>query len=77
MTPVPTPTLLSDAHLDRLQELLEASGSGNAMNMERLDGFLSALITGPDLVMPSEYLPLVWGGGSADESSFASGHELE
>lgn len=47
------------------------------MNMERLDGFLSALITGPDLVMPSEYLPLVWVGESADESSFATEHELE
>lgn len=77
MTTAPTSEPLSDAQLDRLQELLEASGSGKAMNMERLDGFLSALITGPDLVMPSEYLPLVWGGESADESSFASEHALE
>ena len=31
------------------------------MSLEGLDGFFSALIAGPAVVMPSEYLPLVWG----------------
>lgn len=30
-------------------------------NLEALDGFFCALIVGPDLAMPSEYLPLVLG----------------
>ena len=29
------------------------------MNLERLDGFLAALICGPNLVRPSEYLPRI------------------
>ena len=32
------------------------------MNIEQLDGFLAALICGPEIVRPSEYLPVIWGG---------------
>ena len=31
------------------------------LSREQLDGFLTALVIGPDLVTPSEYLPVVWG----------------
>ncbi len=31
------------------------------MSLEMLDGFFTALVIGPELVMPSEYLPLIWG----------------
>jgi uncharacterized protein len=31
------------------------------MNLEQLDGFLAALICGPDIVRPSEYLPVILG----------------
>lgn len=31
------------------------------MNIEMLDGFFAALISGPDLVLPSEYLAEIWG----------------
>ncbi len=34
---------------------------GVAPNLEALDGFFCALVVGPDLVMSSEYLPLVLG----------------
>ena len=51
---------LSDEELDQLQDLLEHIGP-SAMNFEQLDGFLAALICGPDLVMPSEYLPKIFG----------------
>jgi len=77
MTSIPTHEPLSDAQFERLQALLESSGPGKAMNMERLDGFLAALITGPDMVMPSEYLPLVCGTESLDESRFATRDELQ
>jgi uncharacterized protein len=36
------------------------------MNIEELDGFFAALIAGPELVPPSEYLPEVFGGEMAD-----------
>ena len=38
------------------------------MNIEMLDGFLAALICGPETVLPSEYLPKIWG----DEPAFDS-----
>jgi hypothetical protein len=34
------------------------------MSLEMLDGFFTALVIGPELVLPSQYLPVVW--GSAD-----------
>jgi len=49
---------LSDAELDRLAEFLDSAGD-QPMNLEELDGFFSALIAGPETVMPSEYWPEV------------------
>jgi yecA family protein len=50
---------LTDAEPDRLAEFLSNSKGGQAMNIEQLDGFFAALIAGPDVVPPSEYLPEV------------------
>ena len=52
---------LTDAELDHLGDILERLGNKRAMNLEQLDGFLSALICGPELVAPSKYLPMIWG----------------
>jgi yecA family protein len=35
-----------------------------SMNLEMLDGYLTALVVGPTTVMPSEYLPEIWGEDS-------------
>jgi uncharacterized protein len=51
---------LSDAEFDRLSDFLDQVGA-SAMSLEGLDGFLAALICGPDMVPPSEYLPHIWG----------------
>ncbi|HEX5756559.1 MAG TPA: UPF0149 family protein [Arenimonas sp.] len=45
--------------LDRLLELRAVPHGG--MDLEQLDGFLSALVVGPDSVPPSEWQPRVWG----------------
>ena len=39
------------------------------MNMESLDGYFAALICGPDMVLPSEYLPAIWGEGFCFDSN--------
>jgi uncharacterized protein len=67
-----TSTPLNDAELDRLSSVLERFGNQRSMNLEQLDGFLAALICGPDNVLPSEYLPEIWGGNIAFENTFAS-----
>jgi len=51
---------LSDDELNRLGGFLDEIGP-LAMNMESLDGYFAALICGPDMVLPSEYLPEIWG----------------
>src|SRR5450631_189768 len=61
---------LTDAQLDRLAEFLSNSKDGQAMNIEQLDGFFAALIAGPDVVPPSEYLPEVFGGEMSDTCAF-------
>jgi uncharacterized protein len=62
---------LSAAERARLSDFLARLGSDSALTLEGLDGFFCALIAGPDLVLPSEYLPVVWGHASADHAVFA------
>ena len=63
------PEPLTNTELDHLSEMLERIGNNRAMNLEQLDGFLSALICGPELVPPSKYLPVIWGDGSVFEDT--------
>ena len=60
------PEPLTDAELDRLEEFLRKCKGGKAMNIEELDGFFSALVVSPEMVLPSEYLPEVFGGKMTD-----------
>lgn len=62
---------LTEAELDRLTEFLRKSKGGQAMNIEEFDGFFAALIAGPEVVVPSEYLPEVFGGEMWDTCEFA------
>jgi uncharacterized protein len=63
---------LTDAELDRLGDFLESCKGGKAMNVEELDGFFAALIAGPEMVMPSEYYPEVFGGEMSETCEFRS-----
>jgi uncharacterized protein len=62
---------LSDDELDRLGKFLDGIGAP-AMNMEAVDGYFAALICGPDIVLPSEYLSAIWG----EDFSFDSNHQV-
>lgn len=62
---------LTGAELDRLNEFLRKSKGGHAMNIEEVDGLFAALIAGPEVVPPSEYLPEVFGGEMSDTCEFA------
>jgi uncharacterized protein len=53
---------LTDAELDRLDHFFQTLNPGEGMSLEELDGFFCALICSPDVVPPSEYLPIVFGG---------------
>ena len=32
------------------------------MGLSDLDGFLTGIVVGPELILPSEWLPVIWGG---------------
>ena len=56
-----SPEPLTDTELDRLSATLARFANERAMNVEELDGFLAALVCGPDIVLPSEYLSEICG----------------
>ena len=60
---------LTDTELDHLSAVLERFGDERSMNLEQLDGFLAALICGPELVPPSKYLPEIWGDQTVFEDT--------
>src|SRR5215471_1493164 len=48
--------------LDALDAFLSSDQSPpDSMMLSDLDGFLTAIAIGPELVMPSEWLPVIWG----------------
>jgi uncharacterized protein len=69
---IPVSGPLSEAELDQLSDFLAHVKNPDALTLEGLDGLFSALIAGPRTVLPSEYLPLIWGGELPDENAFAS-----
>ncbi len=41
----------------------------DCMQLSDLDGFLTAIATGPELIKPSEWLPVIWGDGEPEFES--------
>ncbi|RIE00114.1 YecA family protein [Simplicispira hankyongi] len=52
---------LSEAELDELDQFLLYLDEEESMTLDTLDGFLHAIAIGPETVMPSRWLPKVWG----------------
>jgi uncharacterized protein len=66
------PQPLTDAEFERLSGLLGRFDNKRPMSLEQLDGFLAALICGPEIVRPSEYLPVICGNDMVFEDSFGA-----
>src|SRR5688500_4793654 len=67
---------LTDAELDELEAFLASDAvPQDCMDLEMLDGYLTAIASGPDTIQPSEWLPGVWseGGKSASPAYGSSG----
>jgi uncharacterized protein len=47
-----------------------------SMGLSDLDGFLTGVAVGPELIMPSEWLPVVWGGGEPAFGSVEEAHSI-
>ncbi len=57
---------LTEHDLKELDVFLARKDGGKIQNTEALDGFFAALACCPDLVMPSEYMPVIRGGSTED-----------
>jgi uncharacterized protein len=52
---------LTDEEIEELDQfLLDADGIEESMNISMLDGFLTAIVSGPKTIMPSEWIRWVW-----------------
>jgi yecA family protein len=61
--------------LEALDSFLMSDRSpSDSMMLSDLDGFLTGIAIGPELVLPSEWLPLIWGG---DTPEFADEDEAK
>lgn len=70
-------TPLSDADYQRLAAILNRFLPQQGMNLERLDGFFAALLSGPEPIKPTECLPIIIGEAFDDDSAFPSDKSLE
>lgn len=70
---------LTDAELEALDGLLMELPTNAAMNIEGLDGYLTALLLSPQAIeeLPgAAWLPAIWGGdGTEDPAPFKSGKQ--
>ena len=51
---------LSDEEFEELQSFLLDTDLDNNMDVSMLDGFLTAIVSGPKLILPSQWMPWVW-----------------
>ena len=61
-------------NLDALDDYLVSDHApDNSMGLSDLDGFLTGVVVGPELIPPSEWLPVIWGG---EEPEFETENEM-
>jgi uncharacterized protein len=69
---------LSDKEFDELDRfLLSDKCPDDAMTMDSLHGFLTAIAIGPETVLMSEWLPYIWGGDLERGPQFKNEKEFE
>ena len=70
---------LSDAELDEMESFLGSDAvPQDCMDLEMLDGYLTAIVSGPEAIQPSEWLPQVWSdGGRTANAAFADSEQAQ
>jgi uncharacterized protein len=54
-------------NLELLNEyLMSDRAPAECMDVSQLDGFLAGVVVGPEMIVPSEFLPVVWGGAQPE-----------
>ncbi|MDP1614829.1 MAG: YecA family protein, partial [Methylococcales bacterium] len=69
---------LSNEEMDELDRFLMSDATSNeTMPLDCLDGFLTAIVSGPVMLKPSEWLPHVWGPTEQDAPTFDTLEQAE
>ena len=69
---------LSDKEMDELDSFLMSDATTNeVMMLDCLDGFLTAIVSGPAMPEPGVWIPRVWGPTAEDAPTFASDAQAE
>jgi uncharacterized protein len=70
---------LTDAELDELETFLASDAvPQDCMDLEMLDGYLCAIVSGPAVIQPSEWIPGVWSeGGRAATPAYGSSEQAQ
>ena len=70
---------LTEAELDELESFLASDAvPQDCMDLEMLDGYLAAIVSGPEAIQPSEWLPQVWSEGSRSaDAAFANNDQAQ
>jgi uncharacterized protein len=69
---------LSDDELDELDQFLMSDEvSDEAMMLDMLDGYLTALVVGPITLQPSQWLPGIWGSADEDAPHFQTAEQRQ
>src|SRR5512144_526310 len=67
---------LTDAELDDLESFLASDAvPQDCMALEMLDGYLTAIVSGPEPIQPSEWLQQVWSEGGKSSAPAYTGNE--
>ena len=68
---------ISDKDIEIIDNILSRAIDGEIQNLEMLDGFLTALIIGPEFVPLSEFIPIITRSASDKNLIFKNEKELE
>ncbi len=70
---------LSDSELDELEAFLASDAvPQDCMDLEMLDGYLTSIVSGPEAIQPSEWLPGVWSeGGRSASPAYSSSEQAQ
>ena len=70
-------TPLTDPEYDELDQFLMSDATGDeSMDISMLDGFMTAMISGPNVIVPSQWLSKVWGNQEMTWNSAAEAEHM-
>jgi len=77
-SPIEVKPALSDKEMDELDSFLMSDATTNeVMMLDCLDGFLTAIVSGPAMPEPGVWIPRVWGPTAEDAPTFDSDAQAE